>query len=393
MVISLDVLISSGAMYFTDDLSYSEGYNSFCLCRALARRGVALTVLAPSANVSMEIDGLHVVGMGDIDVSRNLRYFAFEWLKYNIKLLPKAKRILRSFEPDLVHHIFPSWIDYGYSFYPMIDRERPFIYGPILTQTDGGVSSSTSPKDRLLIFYRRTFLRKMYLQTLRRASRVIVSLDDALRYLPDFVRDKAVTICHGIDTRLFSPGMSDTEDSEFKVVFLGRLVPEKAASIAIKAISIAKKQIPNITLRIVGNGPEKATLHALAKAEGVEDSVRFLGFVNHSQIPRLLRESDILCCPSLADASPTVLLEGMACGLPIVATGIGGIPEILGHGSNGVLVRPNAPMETSEAFVRLFEDPEMARRLGKNARAEAERSFDWDVIAKKVVDLYREILD
>ncbi len=388
----MDVLISSGAMYFTDEPSYSEGYNAFCLCRALARKGLNLTVMAPSANVSSQIDGVQIVGLGDVDISRNLQYFAFEWFKYNIKMLPKAKRIVKEIEPDLVHHIFPSWIDYGYSLYPIFDCRRPFIYGPILTQTDNACPVVTSPREQLLMFYRRAFLRRMYSQTLKRAARVIVSLDDALRYLPAFVRSKATTICHGIDIGLFFPRESEAMDCKFRVIFLGRLVPGKGASITIRAVSLAKSRIPNISLCIVGEGPQRSELEELVRTEGLADSVRFLGFVEHNQVPKLLRESDVLCCPSLADASPTVLLEGMASGLPIVATGIGGIPEILDQGRSGILVRPNDPGQICEAFVRLFEDPDLLRELGRNARTEAERNFDWDVVAQRVFEVYRDSL-
>lgn len=377
-------------MYFTDEPSYSEGHNAYCLCKALSDRDVELTILSPSASPTVSIEGATIIGLGDFEVSRDLRYYALRWFRYNIEVLGRAKRLLREIEPDLVHHMFPSWIDYGFSFYPILNQTRPFIYGPILTQTSGAVPPAMAPKDHLTAAYRKAFSRRLYVQTLRRATRVIVSLEDAFGYLPRFVRDKSVTICHGVDSRLFHPSTRRAENSAFNVVFLGRLVPFKGASVAIRAVSQIKERIPNIVLAIAGVGPQRDELETLARSEGVEDSVRFLGFVEGSRVPSLLRNSDVLCCPSIADASPTVILQGMACGLPIVASNVGGISEMVGHGASGLLVEPDNEMKLSEAFVKLHEDSELRRRLGDDGRLRVEREYDWDVIAKRMVGLYRE---
>ncbi len=397
----LKVLISSAAMHLTDKPSsgeghdaycYSEGYNAYCLCRALARRSIELTILAPSVSPSVTIDGARIIGMGKSDPARDLRHQAYDWLKFNLAVLAKARAIVRETEPDLVHHIFPSWIDYGYSLYPIFARDRPFIYGPILTRSDGNAPKRVSQKESLVRFCRERLLKRLYTQTLRRSARVIVSVEHALDLLPPFVRGKSETICHGVDTELFLPATSRKEGSDFKVVLIGRLIPGKGIAVAIKAISLARSAIPNILLQVAGVGPRRAELEVLARAEGVQDCVQFLNAVDHNRVPSLLRNSDVLCCPSTTDASPTVILEGMACGLPIVATNTAGIPEMLGHGKNGLLIKPNDPEELGRALVKLHNFPELARELGRNGRIDAQRRFDWNVIAERLVEVYMDSL-
>ena len=388
VVSSLEVLVSSAALRFTDRLFYSEGYNAFCLCRALAKKGIGLTILAPSVDVSTSIKGATIVPMGKFETVQKMRYYSYNWLKYNLRMLTKSKRIIKDIDPDLIHHIFPSWIDFGYSLFPIFNSTKPFVYGPILTQRGVDMKRASSPKDRLLSYFRRSLLSKVYEQTLRRATRVIVSVDDALDHLPHFVREKSVTICHGVDTKFFAPRVSRKDDSRFNVVFLGRWIPPKGIPVAIKAISLVKHRIPNILFKIYGSGPQRAELEVQIKAEGLDGSVQFPGFVEDENLPAALCEADVLCCPSLEDASPSVILQGMACGVPIIATKVGGIPEMVSHGENGLLVEPNDPKALSEALMRLFGYPEAMREMGKNGRARAERVYDWGVIAQKISEVY-----
>lgn len=388
----MKVLVSSGAMHFTNKLQYSEGYNAFCLCRALAENGVKLTVLSPSAESSVDIDGANIVGFGDYTTTGDLRYFAYKWLKYNLSLLSKARKLIRDDEPDLVHHIFPSWIDYGYSLYPIFDRKRPFIYGPVLTQADRTVSQAVHVRDYFARLYRTSFSRRLYFETMKRADRVIVSVDDALNYLPEFVRSKSTTICHGVDTRFFHPKKPKESNPEFRVTYLGRLAPEKGVSGAIRAISLMRREVSNVLFQVAGDGPQRAELELLARSEASGNSVRFIGEIFGSRVPELLRDSDVLICPSIADASPTVLMQAMACGVPIVATNVGGIPEVLDYGRYGLLVSPNNPKELCEALVKLHKSPELAEKLGKRGRLEVERNYDWEVIARRVLEVYQECL-
>jgi len=145
---------------------------------------------------------------------------------------------------------------------------------------------------------------------------------------------------------------------------------------------------------ITGGGDltETLRLRRLAYRLGVHDSLIMLGHVSHEKMPHVYSISDVVVLPSLREGTPLVLLEAMACGKPVVATRVGGIPEIVKHGENGLLVRPKDIEGLSKAILTLLEDPDLREEMGKKARRRAVKEFDWDIKADEVIRVYKEVL-
>lgn len=149
-----------------------------------------------------------------------------------------------------------------------------------------------------------------------------------------------------------------------RLLFVGRLVPVKGLAYLFEAVRLLLHDGVPVRLILVGAGPHLKTLITLAAEHKLTSAVEFTGEVSFG--PRLLalyREADIFVLPSLSEGTPRVLWEAMAAGLPIVATSVGGVPEIIQHGETGLLVPPQSAQQLAVAIQRMIENDELRARL------------------------------
>lgn len=177
------------------------------------------------------------------------------------------------------------------------------------------------------------------------------------------------------------------------ILFVGRIRRMKGIDILIKAFRLVLEVFPNARLLVIGDGPSRAELEELSLQMSLEEHINFLGMVPHHRIPKYLSLSDVFILPSIetskeGEGRPTALIEAMAAGMPIVASNIYGIPEIIRNGENGLLTNQGAFIQLAENIIRLLSDPILAASLGKNA-ADTAIEFDWKTIAEKVSMVYQ----
>jgi len=158
------------------------------------------------------------------------------------------------------------------------------------------------------------------------------------------------------------------------VAIVGRLNPIKGHTYFLRAAERVVRQAPNVTFLVVGDGELEAELRAEASGLDLGGRVLFTGY--REDVPALLQATDILAITSLSEGSPLNLFEAMAAGCSVVATGVGGIPELLEHERTGLIVSPADPEAIAEGLLRLIRDEALRERLGEAARAEASRRFD-----------------
>lgn len=164
---------------------------------------------------------------------------------------------------------------------------------------------------------------------------------------------------------------------------VGHLIPEKGHDLVIEALS----ELPDIQLLIVGDGPERDRLERLAESVGVSNRVRFLGLVDHRDMPSVYCAVDALVLASMREGMPNVVLESLACGTPVVATRVGGVAELITSESAGRLVDDRSPEAIRAAIVTLFGAyPGIARTRDFAAR------FDWQPIVTRQVEIYRRVV-
>ena len=212
--------------------------------------------------------------------------------------------------------------------------------------------------------------------------------------------NKVVTVYNGIDLELFdeircgdeylSLLPADLKSCLFIVVgYFASLISRKGHKYLIEAISEVSKEFPNIRLVITGSGPLRDKLKILSKNLGIEKKVLFTGKIEYKYLYQLLNKIDVYAFPSLAELFPFAILEAMAAGKPIVATRVGGMPEAIRDGENGILVPPRDYKSLADGIKRLIKNPTEAERMGKKSRKLVEEKFDIQKIAYDLSECYR----
>ncbi len=212
---------------------------------------------------------------------------------------------------------------------------------------------------------------------------------------------KLTTLYNGIDLAPYARLDSDLERAavrdEFRLppdsnllVTVAVLRPPKGIEFMLRALPALLKSHPNAYYLIVGDGSHREELEQETRQLGVREHVIFAGM--RTDIPRLLVASDIFILPTLTEALPTVLAEAMASRLPIVASAVGGVPEMVTDGENGRLVAPARPDELSRACIEFLSDADLRRRMGANGWQVVHQKFNIAVQVRRLEQVYLEEL-
>lgn len=225
----------------------------------------------------------------------------------------------------------------------------------------------------------RSFLKGMIVRSPHRVTVISSALQSIVK---DLGRDDAVLIPNGIDMKLFD---GSKEKIPGRILFVGRL--EKMKGIEVLLTAFAKLKIENGELRIVGDGSQRIALETLSKDLGISDRVTFVGRIDPSAIASEYLQAEIFCGLSRSEALGNVFLEAQAAGCAVVATNVGGIPDIIKDGETGLLVPPNDIEAAANALERLLDDAALRQKLASNGQKNAA-GYDWQRIAKLYAEVY-----
>ena len=224
-----------------------------------------------------------------------------------------------------------------------------------------------------------------------RADLILVANERTRVALPRKVRGKVVTLVeNGVDLSLWvQPQTRNDKVKTTRFAFTGRLVDWKAVDLLLDAFKIVA-QNRDVHLDIVGDGPMRQSLQNQAASQGISDHVTFHGWVPQKHLPDRLREADVLVLPSLYECGGAVVLEAMACGLPVIASDWGGPADYL-DSSCGILVKPISRMQFANdlaaAMYRLTDFPDLRKEMGQAGRKKVEASFDWERKVDRLLEL------
>ena len=231
---------------------------------------------------------------------------------------------------------------------------------------------------------------------LRRFPRVLtVSEDTASRLVRAGIRRSRVTVIpNGVDVEQWKPVGKAPRPAGFPsegsvVGVVGRLSLDKDVETVIDALARLVGSFPGTTLVVVGEGPRRAALEKRAREAGMQERVRFLGY--RADMREIYAALDLFVQSSRTEGMPNTILEAMAMGRPVVATAVGGVPEMIRDGQDGLLF-PVGDAETLAARLKaLLEDAELRRRLGEQARRRVEERFSFAARLRRLEDLYEEM--
>lgn len=184
-------------------------------------------------------------------------------------------------------------------------------------------------------------------------------------------------VCNGVDTQVFMPANKE-EHSEVRLLFVSRLIERKGLQYVLPQL----KAIENITLTIVGDGPYRQTLEDIVASNSLNEKVIFVGQKDKAEIVPYYQNADIFILPSSKEGMPNVVLEAMACGLPIIMTPCQGSTELVDE-SNGFIVEAD---KFGEVIEQLSRDSLLIDRLAIGSRTKAEEYFSWDSVVNKYLN-------
>ena len=352
------------------------------LSKKLVERGHKVTLLTSdmdSQTVYEETDGLEI-----------LRYRCINNL-WNINPLTVIlhKLLRESSKYDIIHahgHIFFTSNQVAFA-----KKIKDYKY---ILHLHGGITpeSNDAPAKRLLVkkwFYDTTLGRFTVNSADAIASVSKIDINNAIRIFRSR-KEKFVWIPPAVDTKKFCNSNFHRNNGTKNITYIGRLEPWKGADLFIEAAKkIVAKNNSDIKFTVVGDGTLK---YYLLKAS-VGYPIKFLGSVNHENIPKILADSTLLLLPSRLEGLPTVCVEASACGVPIVASNVGGTSEVVKHGYNGYIYYQPDLDKAIEYITVLLDSPSLREKMGSNGVKLVEKRFSWGKVTERVEKLYYKLIN
>lgn len=315
--------------------------------------------------------GVHQAGMGDA-------------ASYLVGALPVIRRLIRTHKYDAVHVFFS--LPTG-ALLPFLGLNGT----PVVVSLRGSDVPGYDPHNPSLQRAHR-LLAPLTRWIWRRADRVVAVCESlgqlALCTWPDL---RYGVVPNGVDLKLFHPADPDTRrpSKRIRCLAVARLIERKGLGDLIRAMALLERG--RFELEIVGGGADEGVLRDLAAQLGVAEDVRFLGPLPRAEVAERYREADLFTLPSSAEAFGNVFAEALASGLPIVGSATGGIPDLVEHGSNGLLVPPGDVHALAAGIRYLADDPDLRTEMTLRNRAKAEATLEWAQVTRRYLSIYEAI--
>lgn len=217
------------------------------------------------------------------------------------------------------------------------------------------------------------------------------TLDDSLKAFPR-LQSKASAIHNAVDMGEFEPDGPEEIPRGQHILCVALHHPRKAIDVLINAFKIFSQTHAQVELWLVGDGPVTGQLEDLVHQLGLTEQVKFLGCQERPVVRKLLRECRFVVLPSRAEPFGIAILEAFASRKPVVASAVGGIPEIIEDGKNGLLVEPENPQALCEAMTTVWNDRELAERLASSGYATVKQHFQWETAAARYEATFLKLL-
>jgi len=302
--------------------------------------------------------------------------------KYDLRVISPLVRLIRAGDYDIVH-LFPASL--------FVAAASRFAPGPCYLFSE---HSCYNRRRRWRVFkLLDRVIYRQYAQVLAVTGEVREAL---IQWLPA-ITDKVRVLQNAVDPARFHFPEEQVErvrqelgleSRDRTVLFAGRLAPVKGLDVLLQAIASLSGGLPPTRFLIAGDGPQRRELEEFATRAGVRNKVSFLGV--REDIPLLLRVADLVVLPSRWEGLPMILLEAMAARTPVLATAVGGIPQLVEQGIHGWLVSPGDPAALAEGLVTLITSSELREKLSEAAFRKVCEHYSLEGAMKKLVSIYRE---
>jgi len=311
------------------------------------------------------IDGVNTINL-PLGKSRNSGY---------LKHLVKVKKLIKELKPDLIHAHYST----GFGLWAYFSKFHPYIVSV------WGSDIVSFPDN----FVKRIMLKK------------ILSSADAVTATGLYLKEKTIQLYPSLESKItvipfgaeIPPEINKRKDDRIvRLVYIKGHKKIYGPDILLNAMQKVREVNPKVHLTIAGFGPMTDDLKLQSKQLGLEEYVDFCGFIEHEQISSFLADFDIMVMPSLEESFGVAVLEASAAGLPVIASDVGGVPEVLIHEQTGLLIPSGDTDKLSEAIIRLAENADLRNSMGVAGRKMVEEKYQWELCLDKMAKLYDRLV-
>ena len=320
---------------------------------------------------------VRVVGLGDRDITDiPTTRFPYHGTTSYLRFRARAVKAAKESNPDLVHAHYAS--AFGYWLLRCKFAERIVsVWGSDITQ----FPSNTA---------KRAFIRRVLLQ----ADRVTATshyLHDLAVGFHHRIRSKIDIVPFGVEFPDEAPPMPS--ERPFRICTLKQHKWVYGLDILLRAVAEVRRRRLDIAVSIPGDGEQSLALRQMAVDLGLSDCVQFVGQIEHNAIYDFIGRHHAVVIPSRADAFGVAALEGSACGRPVIATNVEGLPETVRHDQTGLLVEPENDVALAKAIERLADDPDLRARYGEEGRRQVRENYGWQESIRQMDAVYQKVLN
>jgi glycosyltransferase involved in cell wall biosynthesis len=365
------------------------GLHAINLIRFLIQDGHIVTVIAPKSQIAEKPVGFSLITVPDPPLFKN----QFRWFPLSLSFAKKIQELEKNQKFDVIHFIDAREAFFTHSSAPMV----------------GNVNDTYAAELKSFKYYRKYFgdwaIRKIYYHFVHVCENLVFGRFDALianstytakTVLSSYQLDgKKVWTCyksiHADKYLTARKGRTSGKSHGVRVLFVGGNMQRKGLPAIIHAAPKVIVKIPEIEFWIVGSDPAEVKMKQLCDEIGVSDHFKFWGWKSQSELLTFYRDADIFVLPSITEAFGVVFLEAMAAGLPVIGTNVGGIPEIIRNGQNGMLVPPDRPDLLGKAIIELLSNRDLYTRMQKQG-ADTVSLFSVENMMRCTYRIYDAVL-
>jgi len=299
-------------------------------------------------------------------------YSKISYLKY----LPFLKKVIKFFKPDIIHAHYIS----SYGLLSVFTRFHPLVM-------------SAWGSD-VMEFPKKSFLHKIILQYILNNADIICATSNILKNeVLKYTIKESIVIPFGIDTDLFKP-IHVKKNESFIIGTTKSLEKIYGIDTVIKSFAILYRKYSNkkIELIIIGDGTQYLYLKKLSLESGVENSIHFMGFRSVIEMPKLYNQMDVLVNVSINESFGVSVLEASSCEKCVIASNVGGLPEVVDNGETGCLVEPNSPDKLANILENILLQPDVYIAMGKKGRKKVINEYDLKKCTDKYMNLYKQLM-
>jgi glycosyltransferase involved in cell wall biosynthesis len=237
-----------------------------------------------------------------------------------------------------------------------------------------------------------TLLSSLEKKILKQSNKITSVSQANLTYLNQYSlkADNPIVVGNGVEAEYFKP--TNIESNKTNIIYVGRILYEKGMMTLLQCAQYVLKRYPEAKFLLAGGGPIRDIMEEETRKMGIHEKILFLGRLTKEELLELYQKAYIKIIPSLYEGLPNVLLEAMSTGIPVVSTAVGGVPGVISSGVNGFLVPRESPVEMAKMVLKLLEDTNLRKKMGKAARRTIENEYTWDKVADKFLQCYHEVI-